>query len=99
MIAASIIGAAAWLFLAGDPSPVAWILALLLLSYAVLGYVYLSLTVETISPDAADHFGFEQLPETAPRLEAAPASVDLKHELAKEIQHAAKAWGVDKKGR
>ena len=99
MIATSIIGAAAWLFLASDPSPLAWILALLLLSYVVLGYVYLSLTVETVSPDEAGPFGFEQLPETAPRLEIRPVSADVKHELTKEIQTAAKAWGVDKKGR
>ena len=98
MIAASIIGAAAWLFLASDPSPIAWILALLVLSYTVLGYVYLSLTVETISPDADGPFGFEQIPQPTHRLETAPTSAELKTDLTKEIQHAAKAWGVDKKG-
>ncbi len=75
----------------------AWILAWLLLCYVVLGYLFLMLCLDDLFPEG---FYDEVEPQRAPiHVEPAPSSSSSPAELVREINMAAKAWGIDKKKR
>jgi hypothetical protein len=99
MITASVIGAVVWWFIASEPSPTAWILASLLFVYAVLGFVFLLLSLDDFFPASAIPIDAEQIPQPLLRHEPASADRDTRARLAEEITTAAKSWGIDKKAR
>jgi hypothetical protein len=45
---ACVIGASFWLFIASEPSPTAWIIAALVVAYAILGYMFLMLHLDEV---------------------------------------------------
>jgi hypothetical protein len=98
MILFAVIYTGLWVFIASDPSPVAWVIAMLAFSYTILGYLYLELTFFEMVYSAAHvpPAPGKQLAE--PPVAQAHQAPDA-HEVYQRMQSAAKEWGTDKKGK
>ena len=72
-ICSCIVGFGVWMFLTSDPSPVAWIIAWLLLAYLILGYCLLELHIMEMAPSGD--------PTPVQVQSAPPLQLDLDHLL------------------
>jgi|GEM_PF-5784845 len=93
MIMASFFGAAVWLFVSSSPSPVAWVLAWLLISYTFLGYLFLEVCIYEL--ENPRHPKPANAADVQPLLESLHTITDP--EISENMKRAAKAWGMDKK--